>query len=701
MPVAAGAIPSAAVSAALLEELRARFRRVAVVHEWLTIPGGSEQVVLELLEMFPDAELFASIYDPAPWPAQIKQRRVHASVLTRLPGARAHYQRFLPLMDRAYRAFDLSGFDLVLSSNHAFAKNVRVPPDALHVCYCHTPMRYAWQEDFLEGEDVGRLARSALPLLLGRLRAQDLRGAASPDVFVANSLHVAQRILRCYGRTAEVVHPPVDVAHFLELPRAPRDFYLVFGRVVPYKRVDLAVAACARAGLSLKVAGDGRALDAVRAATPADADIEFLGRVAPHERDELLRGARALLFPGEEDFGIVPVEAQAAGVPVVAYSVGGAAETVLDGRTGVLFDEQTPAGLAGAIARLEGLSLDEAQLRANASRFGRSRFREEMAAVIAVAVDSRARARANGRASARVGARREAGFDVPDGGEASGGEPRSALATVGRVAPRASSSSPVSGVDAERAAREREAYDEHGVEQAMDAWHGRFGHVFDCPNTRRAERRFDAATRTAVAGQRVLDIGCGDGASSLRLLQMGAAFVLGIDVSQSAISRAQHHAQPGRLEFRVGDVARDVEGQFGCIFGRSILHHIDYRGLLPRLYAEHLDPGGTMLFMEPQGENLLIRLYARVVASAHTPDERSFARADLDWLRSHFPDIELRPVNYLSFPAALLTSQLPLGPDNALLRACDRADEWVARRGPSRLRSHFRQTTVVIRTPPG
>jgi glycosyltransferase involved in cell wall biosynthesis/SAM-dependent methyltransferase len=670
VPVAAGAIPSAAVSAALLEELRARFRRVAVVHEWLTIPGGSEQVVLELLEMFPDAELFASIYDPAPWPAQIKQRRVHASVLTRLPGARAHYQRFLPLMDRAYRTFDLSGFDLVLSSNHAFAKNVRVPPSALHVCYCHTPMRYAWQEDFLEGEDVGRLARSALPLLLGRLRAQDLRGAASPDVFVANSRHVAQRILRCYGRTAEVVHPPVDVAHFLELPRAPRDFYLVFGRVVPYKRVDLAVAACARAGLPLKVAGDGRALDAVRAATPADADIEFLGRVAPHERDELLRGARALLFPGEEDFGIVPVEAQAAGVPVVAYSVGGAAETVLDGRTGVLFDEQTPAGLAGAIDRLEGSALKDQDLRANALRFGRPRFREELAAVIVAAADSRA----NGRRG---------------------------LATVGRVAPPASSSSPASGVDAQRAAREREAYDEHGVEQAMDAWHGRFPHVFDCPNTRRAERRFDAATRAAVAGQRALDIGCGDGSSSLRLLELGAAFVLGIDVSQSAISRAQRHAQPGRLEFRVGDVARDVEGQFGCIFGRSILHHIDYRGLLPRLYTEHLDPGGTMLFMEPQGENLLIRLYARVVASAHTPDERSFARDDLDWLSSHFPDIELQPVNYLSFAAALLTSQLPLGPDNGLLRACDRADEWVARRGPSRLRSHFRQTTVVIRKPPG
>jgi glycosyltransferase involved in cell wall biosynthesis len=372
----------AVVSFALLDELRARFPRVAVVHEWLTIPGGSEQVVLELLEMFPQAELFCSIYDPAPWPERITARPVHASYLNRVPGARSHYRRLLPLMDRAYRSFDLSGFDLVLSSSHAFAKNVRTPRGALHVCYCHTPMRYAWEEDFLEGEEVGRVGRLALPLLLGGLRRRDLRGAASPDVFLANSRHVAKRIERCYGRTAEVVYPPCDVDHFLGLPRSPADFYLAFGRVVPYKRVDLAVAACARLGVPLKVAGDGRALEAVRAATPRGASIEYLGRVSERERDELLSGARALLFGGEEDFGIVPVEAQAAGLPVIAYRVGGAAESVLDGHTGVLFDEQTVDGLEGAIERFQALALDEAQLRANAARFGRERFRREMAEAI-------------------------------------------------------------------------------------------------------------------------------------------------------------------------------------------------------------------------------------------------------------------------------------------------------------------------------
>ena len=374
-----------------LDRLRERFPRVAIVHEWLTIPGGSEQVVLELLEMFPRAELFTSIYDPDPWPAQIKDRRVHVSYLTHVPGARTHYQRLLPLMDRVYRSFDVSRFDLVISSNHAFAKNVRVRPQALHVCYCHTPMRYAWEEDFLEGEDVGgRIARLALPMLLGRLRRQDLRGSASPDVFVANSSHVAARIERYYGRTAEVVNPPVDVDHFLGLQRCPGGggqhatdgYYLVFGRVVPYKRVDLAVAACRRLGRRLKVAGDGRALEAVRAVAGAEANIEFLGRVDDAERDGLFSRARALLFPGEEDFGIVPVEAQAAGVPVIAYGVGGAQETVLDGRTGVLFDEQSASGLATAIERFESFRLDPEDARENAKRFGRARFRAEMASVI-------------------------------------------------------------------------------------------------------------------------------------------------------------------------------------------------------------------------------------------------------------------------------------------------------------------------------
>jgi glycosyltransferase involved in cell wall biosynthesis len=216
----------------------------------------------------------------------------------------------------------------------------------------------------------------------------DRAGASGPDVYVANSRHVAERIARYYGRPAQVVHPPIDVEHFLGLGRSEKDYYLAFGRVVPYKRVDLAVAACTRLGRRLMVAGDGRALDAVR--REAGPGAEFLGKVPDERRDELLGGARALLFPGEEDFGIVPVEAQAAGAPVIAYGVGGAAESVLDGQTGVLFGEQTVTALAAAIERFEGMSLDSDQARQNARRFGRERFRAEMAEVISNAVPAHA-----------------------------------------------------------------------------------------------------------------------------------------------------------------------------------------------------------------------------------------------------------------------------------------------------------------------
>ena len=391
-PDAPLAAPSSADATALIERLRARFPRVAVVHDWLTIPGGSEDVVIELLELFPQAELFTSVYDPRPWPPIITERPVHASFLNRVPTATRNYPKLLPLMNRAFESFDLHGFDLVLSSSHANAKNVRTPPGTLHVCYCHTPMRYAWEPEFLAGEEIPRAMRIALPPLLGYLRRKDLAGARRPDVFVANSQHVAARIGRFYGREAVVVHAPVDVDHYLAIerraggpPSGVDGFYLVFGRVVPYKRVDLALAGAALAGRHVKVAGSGRALEAVRA--QAGPNAELLGRVSDDERDALLASARALLFPGEEDFGIVPVEAQAAGLPVIAYGVGGARETVRDGVTGVLFDAQTPQAVADAIRRFETLTLDPAAPRENARGFGRVRFRAEMAAVIAAAAE--------------------------------------------------------------------------------------------------------------------------------------------------------------------------------------------------------------------------------------------------------------------------------------------------------------------------
>lgn len=362
-------------------EVGQRFKRVAVAHEWLTVPGGSEQVVEQILRIFPHAELFTSVYDPAPWPPVITQRKVHASFLNRLPQARRRYPTLLPLMNRAFASFDLTGFDLIVSSNHACAKNVVAPPGALHICYCHTPMRYAWDTQFLTTEDLHWLNARAARLLLPRLRRQDFFAAQRPHAIAANSQAVAGRVARYWKRDARVIHPPVSVAHLMKTPRTGAgDYYLILGRVVPYKRVDLAVAACAALGRPVKVAGEGRALPAARAA--AGPEAEFLGRVPDSELPALLAGARALLFPAEEDFGIVAVEAMAVGVPVIAYGVGGALDSITDGETGILFWEQTVDGLVQAIIRFERTEFDESTLRLHARKFAPERFREELAEFI-------------------------------------------------------------------------------------------------------------------------------------------------------------------------------------------------------------------------------------------------------------------------------------------------------------------------------
>jgi glycosyltransferase involved in cell wall biosynthesis len=358
-----------------------RFPRVAVVHEWLTIPGGSEQVVYAILGLLPQAEVFTSIYDPAPWPEVLRDRPVHASFLNRLPAARRRYTYLLPLMDAAFRSFDLGGFDLIVSSNHASAKNVRAPAGAVHVCYCHTPMRYAWDPGFLEGEAIGPLTRRLLPIGTAWLRHVDRKRASGPDVFVANSTFVAGRIEQAYGRSSQVIHPPVEISRLLSVERDPGDAYLVFGRLVPYKRADIAIRACARLGRKLVVAGTGRDLDRLRGV--AGPGTEFVGHVPDDRLPSLFGRARGLLFPGLEDFGIVPVEAQAAGLPVVAYGAGGVRDSVIDGRTGVLYENGSVEGLCEAILRFEALAFEDRELRENAVRFAPDRFARSFGQLLA------------------------------------------------------------------------------------------------------------------------------------------------------------------------------------------------------------------------------------------------------------------------------------------------------------------------------
>jgi glycosyltransferase involved in cell wall biosynthesis len=371
------------------DALRERFPRVAISHEWLTIPGGSEKVVLELLDLFPNADIYTSVYDPGPWPEAVRRARVHTSFLDRLPGARRHYPRLLPFMNAAFESFDLSGYDLVISSNHACAKNVITGPGTLHVCYCHTPMRYAWDPGFFAGERLGLAERALLPLLLGRLRRQDAIASSRPDVFVANSTFVAARIAKFYRRDSHVIHPPVEVDGLLSTRRRDEGYYLYLGRLVPYKRADVAVEACARLGRPLKVVGGGRGARALdRLGGPG---TELLGWVDDARLADIVAGARALLFPGVEDFGIVPVEVQAAGVPVIAYGQGGARDSVVDGVTGVFYDDPSVQGLCDTIERFEQLDFDEAEIRRHASAFGPERFRREISELLVTIDDERTR----------------------------------------------------------------------------------------------------------------------------------------------------------------------------------------------------------------------------------------------------------------------------------------------------------------------
>jgi glycosyltransferase involved in cell wall biosynthesis len=348
--------------------------RVAIVTDWLNSFGGAERVLMELHRLFPEAPLYTSVHDARGLPAGFAEWDVRTSFLQRIPFARRRHRWLLPLMPLAFESLDLRGYDLVISSSSACAKGVIVDPGATHLCYCHTPCRYIWD---LYHEYVGGSTRAILAAPVAHwLRMWDCASSDRVDHFVANSRFVADRIQRHYRRPAEVIHPPVDVDRF-RLHLGPTDgYYLVVSRLVSYKRIDLAVAAATRMNRKLLIVGEGPEEKRLRAM--AGPSVRFLGWQDDDAVTRLYEGARAVLFPGLEDFGIVPVEAQAAGRPVIAYGRGGATETVADGVTGVHFDRQTPEALIAAIEGFERERFDPVRCRRNAERFSAETFRDRI-----------------------------------------------------------------------------------------------------------------------------------------------------------------------------------------------------------------------------------------------------------------------------------------------------------------------------------
>lgn len=362
--------------------------KVAIVHYWLVNDRGGEKVLEALCEMYPGADIFTHVYDPDSISEKIRKHRVHTTFIQRLPRAMRWYQYYLPFMPLALENLDLREYDLVISSESGPAKGVLVKSDALHVCYCHSPMRYAWDlyHDYMESQP--RWKRLIMAPLLHYMRNWDALSALRVDAFVANSDNVRKRIRRSYRRPATVVYPPVEVKDF-SIGRTTGDHYLFLGQLIPYKQAELAVRAFNRLGKRLVVVGTGS--EERRLRELSGPYVEMRGWESRERVVALLMSCKALIFPGNEDFGIVPVEAMAAGKPVIAYRAGGALETVVEGKTGVFFDQPTVSSLVNAVNRFESMenTFDPEQIRQHAWGFDRSIFKRRMMAAVHEALEKR------------------------------------------------------------------------------------------------------------------------------------------------------------------------------------------------------------------------------------------------------------------------------------------------------------------------
>ena len=351
--------------------------KTAIVHDYLNQAGGAERVIECLHEIFPSSPIYTSIYDRKRMPETFKTMDIRTSFMQYLPFVMRHFKKYLPLYPFAFMSFDLSGYDLILSSSSAWGKGIRKKEGSLHICYCHSPMRFVWMyEDYMEKEEYGALVRTILPPVLQWLKKWDLKTAKNVDHFIANSRTTQKRIKLFYGRDSEVIHPPVDTSFFRPYNDKIKDYFLVVSRLNPYKHIDLAVEAFNEIGLPLYVIGFGP--DERRLKRLAKSNIKFLGRLADNEIVRYYSQCRAFILPGEEDFGLTPVEAQACGRPVIAYGSGGALESVIDNETGIFFEKQEKASLIDAVNKFNGMVFDPAKIRQNALRFDKNVFKRKI-----------------------------------------------------------------------------------------------------------------------------------------------------------------------------------------------------------------------------------------------------------------------------------------------------------------------------------
>jgi glycosyltransferase involved in cell wall biosynthesis len=364
--------------------------KVALIHDHLAQDGGAEKVLKIFAEMYPEAVIYSLLADKDKTEKYLKGRRIDTSIIQRLPGGVRHYKWYLPLMPMAVEFFDLREYDLVISDTSSFAKGVITLPEVPHICYCHTPTRYLWSDthQYLNELKYNKFFKKIISMILNHLRMWDFLAAARVDYFIANSKMVSRRIQKYYRRDSEVIYPPVETEHFfisdLKTQEPEEKYFLAGCRLVPYKRIDIIVEAFKKLGsdYKLKVFGDGIDLERLKGIAGEATNIEFIGRISEDEKAVLFSRAQAFINPQEEDFGITPVESMASGRPVIAYNKGGVKETVIEGKTGLFFDEQTADAIAETVKKFKSDDFNPEHIREHALKFSVERFKEEISKFI-------------------------------------------------------------------------------------------------------------------------------------------------------------------------------------------------------------------------------------------------------------------------------------------------------------------------------